>query len=46
MELRREAEAKLGPRFNAQQFHDAILSEGLLPPDLLRTAVLAKLGAA
>jgi hypothetical protein len=45
MELRREAEAKLGPRFNAQQFHDAILSEGLLPPDLLRTAVLAKLGA-
>jgi uncharacterized protein (DUF885 family) len=44
-DLRREAEQKLGPRFVAQQFHDAILAEGLLPHDLLRTAVLAKLGA-
>jgi len=43
--LRREAEQKLGPRFDAQKFHDTILGEGLLPPDLLRTAVLAKLGA-
>ncbi|HEX8714471.1 MAG TPA: DUF885 domain-containing protein, partial [Solirubrobacteraceae bacterium] len=45
LDLRREAEQKLGPRFDAQKFHDAILGEGLLPPDLLRTAVLAKLGA-
>ncbi len=41
--LRAELEQKLGPRFVAQQFHDAILAEGLLPPDLMRQAVLAKL---
>jgi len=44
-DLRREAEAKLGARFNALQFHDAILGEGLLPPDLLRASVLGKIGA-
>lgn len=44
-ELRKEAEQKLGARFDAQKFHDAILAEGLLPHDLLRAAVLAKLGA-
>jgi uncharacterized protein (DUF885 family) len=44
--LRREVEAKLGTRFNAQAFHDEILSEGLLPPDLMRTAVLEKLAGA
>jgi hypothetical protein len=43
--LRKEVEAKLGARFDAKAFHDEILNEGLLPPDLLRTAVLAKLGA-
>jgi uncharacterized protein (DUF885 family) len=43
--LRREVEQKLGAKFNAQTFHDEILSEGLLPPDLMRKAVLAKLGA-
>jgi uncharacterized protein (DUF885 family) len=41
--LRKEVEAKLGAKFNAQVFHDEILSEGLLPPDLMRAAVLAKL---
>jgi uncharacterized protein (DUF885 family) len=45
IELRREAERRLGPRFDALAFHDAILGEGLLPPDLLRAAVLKKLGA-
>jgi uncharacterized protein (DUF885 family) len=45
MALRHEVEQKLGPRFDARAFHDAILGEGLLPPDLLRQAVLAKLGA-
>jgi len=40
-ELRREAESRLGARFSAQRFHDAILAQGLLPPDLLREAVLA-----
>ncbi len=44
-DLRHEVEQKLGPRFVAQQFHDAILAEGLLPHDLLRAAVLTKLGA-
>jgi len=42
--LRREVEQKLGPRFDARAFHDAILGEGLLPPDLMRQAVLTKLG--
>ena len=42
--LRAEVEQKLGPRFVAQDFHDAILGEGLMPPDLLREAVLRKLG--
>jgi len=40
-ELRREAESRLGARFSPQRFHDAILAQGLLPPDLLREAVLA-----
>jgi uncharacterized protein (DUF885 family) len=44
MALRREVEQRLGPRFDARAFHDAILGEGLLPPDLMKQAVLAKLG--
>ncbi|MGH7298004.1 MAG: DUF885 family protein, partial [Polyangiaceae bacterium] len=46
MALRREVEQRLGPRFDAMAFHDAILGEGLLPPDLLRDAVLRKMGGA
>ena len=38
--LRHDAEAALGPRFNQQRFHDFILSQGLLPPDLMRKAVM------
>jgi uncharacterized protein (DUF885 family) len=38
--LRKETEAKLGRRFDQKKFHDFILSQGLLPPDLLRKAVL------
>jgi hypothetical protein len=38
--LRKETEAKLGARFNQKSFHDFILSQGLLPPDLLRKSVL------
>jgi uncharacterized protein (DUF885 family) len=45
VELRREAEARLGARFSAQRFHDAILAQGLLPPDLLREAVLSAISA-
>lgn len=40
LSLRHEAEAALGPRFNALRFHDFILAQGLLPPDLMRKAVL------
>jgi uncharacterized protein (DUF885 family) len=40
LSLRKETEAKLGPKFNQKRFHDFILSQGLLPPDLMRTAVL------
>ena len=40
LEIRTAAEKALGPKFNVQRFHDFILSQGLLPPDLLRKAVL------
>jgi uncharacterized protein (DUF885 family) len=38
--LRQEVEAALGPRFEQKKFHDFILSQGLLPPELLRKAAL------
>jgi uncharacterized protein (DUF885 family) len=38
--LRKEIEAALGSGFDARKFHDFILNEGLLPPDLMRQAVL------
>ncbi len=41
-DLRKEVEAKLGKKFDRQKFHDFILNQGLLPPDLLRKAVLAE----
>jgi Bacterial protein of unknown function (DUF885) len=40
LEIRSAAEKALGPKFNAQRFHDFILSQGLLPPSLLRKAVM------
>ena len=40
MELRAKAEIALGDKFNRQAFHDFILAQGLLPPDLLAKAVL------
>ena len=39
MDLRKETETTLGPRFNQKRFHDFILAQGLLPPDLMREAV-------
>jgi uncharacterized protein (DUF885 family) len=45
LSLRKEVEAKLGHRFDARTFHDAIIGEGYLPPDLMRAAILQKLGA-
>jgi uncharacterized protein (DUF885 family) len=38
--LRKEVEAALGSRFDAKKFHDFVLAQGLLPPDLMRKAVL------
>jgi uncharacterized protein (DUF885 family) len=40
LSLRQEAEAALGAKFQQRKFHDFILSQGLLPPDLMRKAVL------
>jgi len=39
MDLRKETEATLGPQFNQKRFHDFILAQGLLPPDLMREAL-------
>lgn len=44
VQLRRDAEKALGRNFNALKFHDVILAQGLLPPRLLRKAVLTELG--
>ena len=40
MALRNEVERILGPRFVRLRFHDFLLAQGLLPPGLLRRAVL------
>jgi len=39
-DLRAEVERAMGTRFSARAFHDFILTQGLLPPELLREAVL------
>lgn len=38
--LRKDTEKALGSKFSAQRFHDFILSQGILPPSLLREAVM------
>ena len=38
--LRKDVEAKLGEKFNQKKYHDFILAQGLLPPDLMRKAVM------
>jgi uncharacterized protein (DUF885 family) len=40
LSLREEVEAALGPKFNALKFHDFILQQGLLPPDLMHKAIM------
>lgn len=40
LEIRQAAEKTLGPKFDAMKFHDFVLSQGLLPPKLLRKAVM------
>jgi uncharacterized protein (DUF885 family) len=43
MELRAEVERVLGPKFDRRKFHDFLLAQGVLPPSLLRKAVLEEL---
>ena len=38
--LRKDTEKALGDKFNQQRFHDFILSQGILPPALIREAVM------
>ncbi|MDP8983492.1 MAG: DUF885 domain-containing protein [Pseudomonadota bacterium] len=38
--LRKDTEALLGSKFDQRKFHDFILSQGLLPPELMRKAVM------
>jgi uncharacterized protein (DUF885 family) len=38
--LRQETEAALGAKFDQKKFHDFILAQGLLPPDLMHKAVV------
>ncbi len=45
LEIRQAAEKALGPKFDVMKFHDFVLSQGLLPPALLRKAVLEGLAA-
>jgi uncharacterized protein (DUF885 family) len=42
LELRAQVEKAQGSRFSPREFHDFILAQGLLPPDLLREAVVAR----
>jgi uncharacterized protein (DUF885 family) len=38
--LRKDAQAAMGAKFDQKKFHDFILAQGLLPPDLMRKAVM------
>jgi uncharacterized protein (DUF885 family) len=40
LQLRKDTETALGKRFDAKRFNDFVLSQGMLPPDLLRKAVM------
>ena len=40
LDLRQQTESALGPKFNLQRFHDFILAQGLLPPGLMKKAVV------
>jgi uncharacterized protein (DUF885 family) len=42
-ELRMKAEIALREKFDQQEFHDLIIAQGLLPPRLLESAVMAEL---
>ena len=44
-ELRRRAEASLGPRFDMRAFHRAVLESGALPLDVLEAKIDRWIGA-
>jgi uncharacterized protein (DUF885 family) len=44
MALRADVEKALGPKFDQKAFHDAILAQGLLPPALMRDAIMKHFG--
>jgi uncharacterized protein (DUF885 family) len=38
--LRKDVESAMGAKFEQKKFHDFVLAQGLLPPDLLRKSVM------
>ncbi|MGB6001606.1 MAG: DUF885 family protein, partial [Thermoanaerobaculia bacterium] len=42
LELRADVERLLGGQFDRRVFHDFVLEQGLLPPTLLRRAVIGE----
>jgi uncharacterized protein (DUF885 family) len=38
--LRKDTEKALGTKFNQLRFHDFVLSQGILPPALIKQAVM------
>ncbi len=46
LELRKEAEQKLGDKFDIRDFHDAVLRDGTLPLELLQLQVEKHIAAA
>jgi hypothetical protein len=40
LQLRKDTEAALGSKFDQKKYHDFLLAQGLLPPDLMRKAVM------
>jgi uncharacterized protein (DUF885 family) len=40
LQLRKDTETALGKKFDAKRFNDFVLAQGMLPPDLLRKAVM------
>jgi hypothetical protein len=41
-DIRSTAEKAMGRKFDVQKFHDFVLSQGLLPPNLLKNAVMSE----
>lgn len=44
-ELRARAERELGPKFDIRDFHEAVLSQGALPLDILEEQVARYIAA-